>query len=66
MNLIIKKDKVQYEAQPERRPMGSAPGHAHGRSARLVTINGAPRAIEVSCLCGEVFVVELTFEEDSV
>jgi len=62
MNLIIKKDKVQYDDAAQARYMD--PGHSHERGARLVTIAGVPRAIEVSCKCGENFVIELDFEED--
>lgn len=62
MNLIIKRDSVQYDAHTPRRPVSA--GHAHERGARLISIAGTPRAIEVSCSCGEEFVIELEFEEE--
>jgi len=61
MNLIIKKDKVQYETHAARRPVHT--GGDHARSARLIRAGGEPRAIEVHCACGEQFVIELEFEE---
>jgi len=64
MNLIIKKDKVHYESPAVHRR--TAPAHTHERGARLVTIAGVARAIEVSCECGETFVIELEFEGDKV
>lgn len=63
MNLIIKKDKVRCDASAPVRYADT--GHTHERGARLVTVAGVPRAIEVSCRCGENFVIELSFEEDS-
>jgi len=63
MNLIIKKDNVQYESQAVRRPAHS--GSDHTRSARLIRAGGEPRAIEVHCTCGEQFVIELEFEEQT-
>lgn len=61
MNLIIKKNKVSYDSAPQAQHAES--GHLHERGAKLVTVAGVPRAIEVSCKCGENFVIELTFEE---
>ena len=61
MNLIIKKSQVSYDSAPQARH--SEAGHQHERGAKLVTVAGVPRAIEVSCKCGESFVIELTFEE---
>lgn len=61
MNLIIKKDNVQYQVQSKRR--AGAEAHSHQRHARLILAGGEPRAIEVCCNCGEQFVIELEFEE---
>ena len=63
MHLIIKKDKVQYESHAVRRPSHS--GSDHTRAARLIRAGGEPRAIEVHCTCGEQFVIELEFEEQT-
>jgi hypothetical protein len=62
MNLIIKKDKVRTSGEAPTRYTDA--GHQHQRGARLVSVAGVPRAIEVSCKCGENFVIELEFEED--
>lgn len=61
MNLIIKKDQVQYETHAARRP--STQASKHSRQARLITAGGEARAIEVCCECGEQFVIELEFED---
>ena len=62
MNLIIKKDKVRTSGEAPLKYTSA--NHEHTRGARLVSVAGVPRAIEVSCKCGESFVIELEFEED--
>lgn len=63
MNLIIKKDQVQFATDKQRRPAPSQTKHK--RQAQLIMAGGEPRAIEVCCDCGEQFVIELDFEEDA-
>lgn len=62
MNLIIKKNDVQYDSTGPRRRVEF--GHAHERGARLISVAGEARAIEVSCDCGEKFVIELEYENN--
>ena len=61
MNLIIKKDNVQFDSTAPRRRVEQS--HEHNRGARLISMGGEARAIEVSCECGEKFVIELEFEQ---
>lgn len=70
---IIKRRSIQLEpAAPE----GCAPGHAvvrpgvrpgaraaQGASARLLRADGVVRAIEVTCACGDVTVIELDYAD---
>lgn len=65
---IIKHSLVKLTSTPAAgRPGASAASprgaRAHGRKeARLVEIDGAVRAIEITCACGDTTVVELAFD----
>lgn len=61
---IIKNTHVQMSAAAS--PRAAAPGRerVHGRrAARLVEVDGAVRAVEITCTCGETTLVEFTFDE---
>lgn len=65
MSQIIKHTLVQL-ASPQAPAARSAPNgrernHAR-KEAKLVEIDGAPRAIEITCTCGEKTVVELVLD----
>lgn len=71
MHSIIKKAQVELEGHDVNN--FSAPGavgvhpkrnRATSKSARLVQVDGAPCAVEVTCSCGEVHIVELDFEQN--
>jgi hypothetical protein len=56
--------KLNSPANAGARPGAAAHERAHGRrSARLVEIDGAVRAVEITCPCGETTLVEFAFEE---
>ncbi len=70
MRSIIKKAQIQLEGHNVNNFSDTgAVGNSSTRkrtipkSARLVEIDGAPRAVEVTCSCGEVHLIELEFEE---
>ncbi|MDF1800003.1 MAG: hypothetical protein P1V81_12565 [Planctomycetota bacterium] len=67
MNSIIKKSQVQYEGHQVRGLANLAGRGSLGceseRSLRLVEVSGVARAIEVSCSCGDTFMIELEYEE---
>ncbi|MFT4710118.1 MAG: hypothetical protein ACI9D0_000884 [Bacteroidia bacterium] len=70
MRSIIKAAQVQLEGHDVNMisDVGSAASagkraRAIPKSARLIEIAGVPRAVEVTCSCGEVHLVELDFEE---
>lgn len=66
MQSIVKKERVHFagEAAPaaggERHKIREAARGA--KSVRLLRIDGAARALEVTCSCGERTVVELDYE----
>lgn len=65
---IIKNAFVKLNAPVNAGARAGAPvqERAHGRrSARLVEIDGAVRAVEITCSCGETTLVEFTFDEKS-
>ena len=68
MNSIIKKSKVRYEGHEVRglSQLDTGPGARHDatRTLRVVEVAGLPRAIEVTCSCGDTFMIELDYEED--
>ncbi len=61
---IIKRESVRLDVA--RPAPGAAPRaackSAPKRSARLLRADGVVRAIEVTCACGEVLVLELEFD----
>jgi hypothetical protein len=63
---IIKRQSVRLDAIRPASGAGAAPGQActaaPHTSARLLRANGVVRAIEVTCACGEVTVLELEVE----
>ena len=70
MRSIIKSAQVQLEGHEVNNfsDQGSATSgvkraRAVPKSARLFEIGGVAKAVEVTCSCGEVHVVELDFEE---
>lgn len=68
MTPIIKRDRVRLaEGQPA--PGAGADAGAgqpargrHAKEVELVRIDGEVRAIELRCRCGEVSVIELSYE----
>ncbi|MCP4808895.1 MAG: hypothetical protein GY884_26470 [Proteobacteria bacterium] len=66
MNSIIKKSQVQYQGSEVRGlpSLGNRTTAGHERSLRVVEVAGVPRAIEVTCNCGDTFMIELDYEED--
>ncbi|MEM7306777.1 MAG: hypothetical protein AAF682_08905 [Planctomycetota bacterium] len=66
---IIKRDNVRLEAAP---PAAAAARAGEGEArcapqtdARLLRVDGVVRAIEVTCSCGEVTVLELAVQLDA-
>lgn len=68
MNSIIKKSQVRLSGQElgDLAQLSGSPGHGHdgARSLRVVEVGGVPSGIEVTCSCGDTFMIELTYEED--
>jgi hypothetical protein len=66
MREVIKKDRVQL-VEGERRGTGGAPGtphsghsgHAPLPSVRLVDLGSGAKAIEYTCACGEISLLEV-------
>lgn len=68
MSQIIKHTlvKLASSSNPSARANTSGRERNHARKeARLVEIDGAPRAIEITCACGEKTVVELVLDAPS-
>lgn len=70
MRSIIKKAQVQLEGHDvnnfsDTGSVGSQKKRSRAipQSARLVQIDGIARAVEVTCGCGEVHLIELDFED---
>ena len=70
MRSIIKASQVKLEGHDVNNfsdPGGVAAAEKRARAipktARLIQIDGVARAVEVTCTCGEVHLVELEFEE---
>ena len=67
MHSIIKKSQVQYEGHQVRGLANLAGSGSAGcdteRSLRLVEVSGVASAIEVRCSCGDIFMIELEYEE---
>lgn len=64
MSQIIKHTLVNWRAR-KRRPREARRTDASAttrKEAKLVEIDGAPRAIEITCTCGEKTVVELVLD----
>lgn len=61
---ILKRHSIEAALAPSRveRDESSPPARRCVKSARLVEDAGVPRAIEVTCSCGETTLVELAFE----
>ena len=57
---IIKRNAVRLEERPARRE-SSAAACAPAQGARLLRTDGVVRAIEVTCSCGDVTVIELEY-----
>ncbi len=71
MRSIIKAAHIQLEGHDvnnfsDKGSAASAVKRARAipKSARLVQIDGVAKAVEVTCSCGEVHMVELDFEEN--
>jgi methylphosphotriester-DNA--protein-cysteine methyltransferase len=58
---IIKRERVRFGAPAltEAGPRAAPRCKPQGRKAELVTVAGAVRAIEVTCSCGEMTLVEI-------
>ncbi len=60
MHSIVKKSFVQVETQSSARAGGPANAGARcKKSVKLLRLDAATHALEVTCSCGEVTVVEL-------
>ena len=61
MSSIIKKNSVRMadEASPHPAPGAAPRPGAHAKRVELLRVGGQVRALEVTCSCGEVTVVEL-------
>jgi hypothetical protein len=63
MQAIVKKQFVQVDAQEHTAAVrGSAAPRSCKKSVRLLRIEGAVQALEVTCSCGELTVVELEYQ----
>ena len=64
-NHVIKSQRVRLEAGPPISRTHGEAGKPHEKSVRLVHVDGEARAIELVCTCGEVTLIELTYEPES-
>ncbi|MBK7878536.1 MAG: hypothetical protein IPJ77_23005 [Planctomycetes bacterium] len=65
MSQIIKHTLVKLATPASPAARGGSNGRERGharKEAKLVEIDGAPRAIEITCTCGEKTVVELVLD----
>lgn len=63
MQAIVKKQFVQVDAQEHAAAArGSSAPRACKKSVRLLRIEGVVQALEVTCSCGELTVVELDYQ----
>jgi len=63
MQAIVKKQFVQVDAQEHTSAVrGSSAPRSCKKSVRLLRINGSVQALEVTCSCGEITVVELDYQ----
>ena len=68
MRSVIKREKIQVEerdaARPRSRPQGE-PQTPHAASARvrLIQLDASTQAIELTCSCGEVSLIEVQCEK---
>lgn len=65
MQRVIKGERIQV-GEPAGRTHSKGSGsahHARARGVRLVKVDGRVAAIELTCSCGEVSVLELSYEE---
>ncbi|MEW6073166.1 MAG: hypothetical protein AB1726_11330 [Planctomycetota bacterium] len=62
---VIKRHRVRADAAPGRPRAGAASsGHPpRAKGVRLVQADGRVQAIEVTCACGEVMVIEIEYED---
>lgn len=58
MGIVLKHSKVALDATTDRRAASASNGACATRSAELVRIDGVPVAVEVTCSCGEVTLVQ--------
>jgi hypothetical protein len=60
---ILKHTQIDLAARPAGPRGPAAPQRGHARKeCRLIELDGVPRAIEITCACGETTVVELVLE----
>jgi hypothetical protein len=65
MTHVIKSERVLHTSGPpisRSKRSGEGP---HEKSVRLVRLDGDVRALELTCSCGEVTLIELTYPDDS-
>lgn len=66
---IIKRTRVQLDAQPARPSAAAGASTAAAshsdKSVRLLEHEGRVRAIELTCSCGDVSVIELDYPDTS-
>ncbi len=62
---VIKRDHVRLEESASLPVTRQPPGATHGpvRGVRLVHVDGRVQAIEFTCRCGEVSLLELEYEQ---
>ena len=64
MNGIVKKHQVLIEGTPLAAAQpGARPAPRCKKSVRLLRVENAVRALEVTCSCGETTVVEIQYPE---
>ena len=60
---VIKRDSVKVASELTRHADVAHAGSRAAKSLRLLRIEGVVRAVEITCACGEVTVVELDYEQ---
>lgn len=65
MRSIIKKEHVRELEPGAARPAAAEPsGRRHAKSVELLDLDGRVHAIQLTCSCGEVSVIDLEYPED--
>ena len=64
--MIIKHTRVRVEERADEPTHERASGPAHETTVRLLRDGDVVHALEITCACGELTVVELTYAEGAV